>query len=78
MFNLKFFHPTFNAMYSLENKQKPWQVTYSKYWFLFPEKWFLLALKFNIYTCLLLFEDYRRKQKREKYYFGKNSLYLEF
>lgn len=63
-------------MYSSEHKNLG--KSYSKYWFLFPEKRFLLALKLKyIYTCLLLFEDYRRKQKREKYYFVENSMYLE-
>lgn len=50
MFKLKIFLPTFNAMYSLENKQKPWQVICSKYMVPFPRKPISSGFKIKVYT----------------------------
>lgn len=48
-------------MYSLENKQKPWQVIYSKYMVSFPRKVISFGFKVKMYThvyyCLRITEE---------------------
>lgn len=56
----------FNAVYSLENKQKPWQVTCSKYMVSLPRKMISFGFKIKIHThvyyCLRITEEGGKKK----------------
>lgn len=64
-------------MYSLEHKNLG--KLYSKYWFLFPEKWFLLALKLKyIHMFVIVWGLQKEAEKRKILLCGKQHIFRAF